>query len=82
MFHQILCNPQPIANFSIDMGTMSKTLTAINSIKNANRQWTALIQKNLALPPPIFKTPKKFSGPIPRCFTKYYATQNKWQISP
>ena len=44
-------------------------------VKTADSQWTALISsKNVALPPPIFKTPRKFSSPIPRCFTKYYTT--------
>ena len=37
------------------MGTMSKTLTAIEQLY--------FFQKNLALPPPIFKTPKSFLGP-------------------
>ena len=46
-------------------------------VQNANGQWTALISSNnQALRPPIFKKPKKFSRLIPRCFTKYYATQN------
>ena len=53
------------------------------NVKNANGYWTAVFsQKNLALSPPIFKTPKKFSRSMPRCLTKYYATQNQSQISP
>ena len=49
MFDQILCNPEPIINFSINMGTMSKTLMAIEQLYFFNNIWH---NHNLFLRPP------------------------------